>query len=201
MLLAACDANYCFRLVDIGAYGRQSDGGIFRNSKMFRKFENKEFDIPSPREVCTEGPALPFVMIGDEAFPLANYLMRPYPGKNGLSPEQETYNYRLSRARRTIENAFGILASEWRIFRKPIQGSLSNIEKMIQATICLHNWLRTDRKSQYAHYENVGNSSLSNSEAFVNFQPDNSNDSESAEKIRNKFKNYLYNDSLRRRKD
>ena len=30
----------------------------------------------------TRDPALPFVLVGDEAFPLKNYLLRPYPGNN-----------------------------------------------------------------------------------------------------------------------
>jgi len=51
-------------------------------------------------------------LIGDEAFPLKSYLLRPYPGKNKFTSEQVVYNYRLSHARRIIENTFCILASQ-----------------------------------------------------------------------------------------
>ena len=29
----------------------------------------------------TTEPSLPYVIVGDEAFPLKNYMMRPYPGR------------------------------------------------------------------------------------------------------------------------
>jgi len=60
-----------------------------------------------------DGPILPFVLVGDEAFPLTTYMMRLYPGKNEMTIEKRIYNYRLSRARRTVENVFGILVSQW----------------------------------------------------------------------------------------
>ena len=49
---------------------------------------------------------LSYCFVGDEAFPLKTWLLRPYPGRE-LTDRRRIYNYRLSRARRTIENAFG----------------------------------------------------------------------------------------------
>nr|CAH7760287.1 unnamed protein product [Callosobruchus chinensis] len=104
VLMALVDANYKFTLVDVGAYGRSSDGGIFEQSEMGKKFESNKYSIPRDTEIP---PAM-------EQFPYT-YLM--HPG----SDEEKIYNYRHSRARRVVENAFGILAGRWRIFLKPIE--------------------------------------------------------------------------------
>ena len=61
------------------------------------------------------------------------------------------YNYRLSRTRRTIENAFGILilGAKWRIFRRAIRADVTLVEKIVQATICLHNYLCLTENANY----------------------------------------------------
>lgn len=143
VLLAMCDANYIFTFVDIGAYGRRSDGGIFKDSLLGQKLEGNKMNIPDSTPI-SDGRAmlLPYCIVGDEAFPLKTYLLRPYPGKQSAQLPKRIFNYRLSRARRVIENTFGILAAKWRIFRKAIIASDSNAVKIVKAAVILHNWLR-----------------------------------------------------------
>nr|XP_012233675.1 PREDICTED: putative nuclease HARBI1 [Linepithema humile] len=149
VLLAICDANYIFRFVDIGAYGRRSDGGIFRESRVGQHLDAGQMNIPKSDSFYKGGPSLPYCIVGDEAFPLKSYLLRPFSGKN-LSAEQSIFNYPLSRARRVIENSFGILASQWRVYRKPIISSVETAMKIVQGTICIHNWLRrNDIENRY----------------------------------------------------
>ena len=97
--------------MDIGDAGRQSDGGVFSKSNFGKAFDSGTLGIPKPRILpnTTENP-LPYVFVGDEAFPLKTNMLRPYPGKN-LDEKLAVFNYRLSRARRIIENSFGILAA------------------------------------------------------------------------------------------
>lgn len=142
VLLGICDANYLFTFIDIGAYGRRSDGGVFKDSLMGQKFNEKKMNLPESKPLTVDGMPLPYVLVGDEAFELTDYLLRPYPGKGGLNLNRNIFNYRLSRARRTIENCFGILVSQWRILKKPIESTVDNTINMVHAIICLHNWLR-----------------------------------------------------------
>lgn len=135
MLLAVVDARYRFTLVDIGAAGHQSDGGLFRESNIGKALAAGTLQIPGVTQ-----PAPPLCLLGDEAFPLKTYLMRPFPGR-GLDKRRKVFNYRLSRGRRTVENAFGILVSRWRAFLAPMHRSLEHCENMIKAGVCLHNFL------------------------------------------------------------
>ena len=113
------DANYRFIAVDIGSYGRQSDGCTLKNSILGQKLEKNELDFPEDADLPHTSTKIPFVVVGDEAFLLRKNLMQPYPG-TGLSRDQRIFNYRLSRARRTVENAFGIMSARFRVFRRPI---------------------------------------------------------------------------------
>jgi len=109
--LAISDASYCFTIVDIGAEGRQSDGGVFCNSEICKRFEANSFKLPKPKQIEIGGPTLPYVLVADEAFPLSMYIMRPYPRSGTLNIEKKVFNYRLSRARCIVESAFGILVT------------------------------------------------------------------------------------------
>ena len=69
------------------------------------------------------------------------YLMKPYPQRN-LGESKRIYNYRTSRARRVIENVFGILYGRFRIFQSPINMEPEGAVTMVQTCIVLHNMLR-----------------------------------------------------------
>lgn len=81
------------------------------------------------------------VIVGDDAFPLTTYLMKPYGQQNG-SRKERIFDYRLSRARRIVENAFGILAWRFRIFQRPFETKLDTSDLTVWAACSLHNWLR-----------------------------------------------------------
>jgi len=88
---------------------------------------------------CTD---LPMVFVADEAYPLRPYLMKPFSSR-GLSISERIYNYRLSRARRIVENAFGMLANRFRIFHHPMQMDVDNVTVVVMCTCVLHNMLRS----------------------------------------------------------
>ncbi|KAJ8034389.1 Protein ALP1-like [Holothuria leucospilota] len=122
VLLALVDADYKFIAIDVGAYGRNSDGGIYASSSLGQMLETDTLDVPGPK-VLPGAPHLgtvPHVIVADEAFPLKTYIMRPCPGRH-LGEERKFFNYRLSRARRIVENAFGILRTKWQIYQRKIQ--------------------------------------------------------------------------------
>ena len=141
VLMAVCDSNYCFTLLDIGNYGRHSDGGVLSNSVFGQAMERGSLGLPDPDYIGSQRILLPYYFVGDSAFPLKTYMLRPYPGKY-LDDQKRIFNYRLSRARRIIENAFGILATKFRIFRRPIIAEAEKVTKITKAACALHNFLK-----------------------------------------------------------
>ena len=148
ILLAISDSNYCFIWFDVGQYGSNSNSSILIQSNMGGYFEDHSNNIPQPESVegCNFDTLLYF-LVGDEIFPLRAWLMRPYPGK--LTEQERVFNYRLSRARRFIENCFNILDARWKIFPTPIEASVVNAGRYTLACIALHNCLRQTNNSSY----------------------------------------------------
>ena len=48
VLMAICDARYCFTLVDIGSYGANNASDIFRNFLMGEKVFSRKMNLPLP---------------------------------------------------------------------------------------------------------------------------------------------------------
>lgn len=138
-LQAIVDAKYKFMTVDIGAYGRQSDSNVLTNSNIFTYLEAGTFPLPPPRQFLNSNITLPYVLLGDQGYPLKEYLMRPYPTDMRMCPQKEIFNYRLSRARRCVECAFGILVSKWRCLKTELQVDPHHADKIVKTACLLHN--------------------------------------------------------------
>ncbi|XP_030758030.1 protein ALP1-like [Sitophilus oryzae] len=148
ILLAVCDAKYNFICVDIGAYGSHSDGGVLNNSSFGKKLLADDLDIPQSEELpnCPTKIKIPHFFVGDEAFPLKENLMRPYskPREGSLARDERIFNYRLSRARKIIENTFGIMVARFRIFHRIINGNTETVDGIVKSAVCLYNFIRNE---------------------------------------------------------
>ncbi|XP_026682548.1 uncharacterized protein LOC113469223 [Diaphorina citri] len=121
VLMACTEADGLFTWVSVGECGRNSDGRVIRESGFFDCIEKKKLNIPPSQPLPNDnGPPFPFYFIGDQAFPLKTYVMRPYPRKTSNNAMM-TFNYRLSRARKSVECGFGMLASKFRLFLTQIE--------------------------------------------------------------------------------
>lgn len=139
VLMALVDARYKFIFVDIGAQGHCSDSTVFSESYFWKAISENRLEIPGEAPLPHTTTVVPYMFIADEGFPLKTNMMRPYPSRD-LDDSKRIFNYRLSRARRTVENAFGILVARWRIFRKPVE-AYTAVNDMLKASVCLHNYL------------------------------------------------------------
>ena len=140
--MALVGANYKFLYIDVGSCGKNSDGGIFQNCSLNEGIQNNSLNIPPPSclQKAVDLGEFPYVIVADEAFPLDTNIMRPFPGK-GITYEQRIFNYRLSRARRIVENAFRILCARWRVVHTKINLSPYFVTKIVKAACVLHNYL------------------------------------------------------------
>lgn len=147
VLFALVDAEYNFLYIDVGGQGRISDGGIFKNCSLYQKLHNNKLNFPEAEPLDKRQCKIPYFFIGDEAFALTDSLMKPYSGMHPPGSYQRIFNYRLSRARRVVENVFGVAAARFRVLRKPLLLQPKTAEVIVMAVAHLHNFLRKSSTS------------------------------------------------------
>jgi len=162
VLLAIVNADYQFIMCDFGTNGRISDGGVLNNTKFYEKFQNGDLKIPDMETVKDTSRKLPYVFVADDAFPLQINIMKPFRQAALVSIERKVFNYRLSRARRIVENVFGIMAARFRIFHTQINLEPKNIDSIVMACCVLHNFLMKSAPNTYAPTEVLDHDDIEN---------------------------------------
>ena len=107
--------------------------------------EASTLNISNSKPPLNSEESLPFLIVGDEAFPLNQYLLRPYPGVSARNDESKhIYKYILTRARRAVENAFVVLTQKVGLFYGRTQLSPENAGKVALPACILHSYLGND---------------------------------------------------------
>lgn len=151
VLLALVDSDYKILWADLGACGSSSDSQIYNASELKERIDTNTAGLPAssplPRgELAVEDypdqfADVPHFFIGDEIFALHPHLIKPY-SKNNLQKKERIFNLRLSRARRVVEAAFGIMANRFQILHKAQKKDVDTVELITKTCVVLHNLLR-----------------------------------------------------------
>ncbi|XP_059222658.1 uncharacterized protein LOC131996767 [Stomoxys calcitrans] len=186
VMMALVGANYEFLMVEVGINGRCSDAGVFAQSKLKQMYDDYGLNLPAPEMLPLTEDVVPYVIVGDDAFPLLENLMKPY-SRHNLTEEEIIFNYRLSRARRIVENAFGILANRFRILHTTINLCPEKASIITLACCYLHNYLCFKNSNIYLkRSENEENLNFTDLEPIAH-----GNSSNNAKNVRHKLSNYF----------
>jgi len=120
VLLGLVNADYEFMMVDVGINRPISDGGVLHHCAFGKALYDYKLNIPRPEKLPNSSIIALFVIVADDAFMLHPNTMKLFP-YTSLKKEERVFNKRLSRARNTIEDTFGILNSRFEIFQRPMK--------------------------------------------------------------------------------
>ena len=102
----------CFTDLNIGWPGSVHGAHVLANSALYHKCNSKEW--LQGDGICINNTTVSIFRMGDSAYPLLPWLMKPFSMSPSMSLQQKTFNYRLCRGRVVVELAFGRLKAHWR---------------------------------------------------------------------------------------
>lgn len=128
ILQAVCDDKKKIIDVFVGTPGRVHDARVFRISPLFNLLRNGHPTISENEH-----------LIGDNAYPLSAFLLKPFRDNGHLTPRQTRFNTRLSSVRSIIEQSFGLLKGKFRRLKYLEMIRVDQIPSVITAACVLHN--------------------------------------------------------------
>ena len=148
VLLAICDSRYRIIYADVGAPGRGSDGGTFCRTKLFESIVQGHAGIPAPDALPSRALSIPYFFLGDEAFALSDFIMKPFP-RSSTEIGKRIFNRRLAGTRRMIECVFGIMTAKFRVLKTEIAMDPEKATSIVWAITVLHNFIIHFDKNDY----------------------------------------------------
>lgn len=150
VLMALADASYKFLYVDVGAEGSAGDGGTWFKCTLHDAIAEKRVGFPEDSFLPNDDTPIPFHIVADDAFALKTWLLKPYSHQSQVY-EEKIYNYRLSRARRVVENAFGLLQARFRVFANIMLQRPAVIKSVTMCACVMHNLILERYSTRHLH--------------------------------------------------
>ncbi|XP_049540798.1 uncharacterized protein LOC125954470 [Anopheles darlingi] len=148
VLLAIVDANYNFIYANIEC--QETDGDLLASTALERRRAHWELSIPLPRILRVPySVEVPYMFLGDESVALSELCLIPYSKVPLRQRHERTFNYRHSRARRVVENAFGVLSVVFRCLRTALELQPAIAKKVVLCCVHLHNFLRKSNSAEF----------------------------------------------------
>ena len=166
IMQAVVDCNYLYRDLVIGWPGSVHDARVFSNSSIFKK-GNEGNLFPDDLTAEIQGVAMSPFIVADPAYPLLPWVLKGFPRSDDQPRRERVFNYRLSRARMTVENTFGRWKGRFIRFRKYVDMEVPALVNVILASCILHNiceiqnndflsqWEETERAEEPVGTDNI----------------------------------------------
>ncbi len=136
IMLATVNCKLMFTYVNVGAPGRCNDSSVYSRSTLYDVIQNPIYKNDS---ITMNNVKIHSHLIADSASALNSTLMKPFAERPNMSRKEATFNYRLRRARSSVERAFGIMKNRFRCVHRKMEYDLNNSINIIKAITILHN--------------------------------------------------------------
>ena len=133
--IANCELKFIH--VSFGYPGSIHDARVLRLSGLFDLGENEQI-LTSPMKVVS-GTEIPPLIIGDSAYPLLKWLVKPYPNRGHLPPDEREFNKSLVLQDPLLKEHLVCLKGRWRLLLKKVEQQTRTLSKTVLAACILHN--------------------------------------------------------------
>ena len=147
VLQAIVDDQYLFRDVSCKLPGSCHDVDALKESNFYKNVGN----IMPKGSKSIDGKEIPYVILGDPAYPLLPWLLKNYNYDRNISPEMDSFNVYLNKGRVVVENAFGRLKARWRILCKRSEVNHKFMATIVLACCILHNICEMSKETHVSY--------------------------------------------------
>ena len=135
------DAEYKFSWVDVGSMGSTGDANVFNHSELRSCIDDDTIGFPAAEPLAQDDQDMPYFIVGDDAFALRTWMMKPYSKRHLTDPERIFQLPTLQGAENSGERLLGSLAHRFQCMLTTLKQRPKTVTSIVLACVCLHNMI------------------------------------------------------------